>query len=458
MPSTRRAFLAAAMAAAAGCVDTTEPGTGTATGDTTATPTAGTDTPDPGTDPPADAPPFVRWARETPHDALGTLSLSPGGDGPAVYVGSAAADRAGATPDDGAEHTLHALSLRDGTEQWQVSLPNPVQTAPLYGGHDGLPRIYVSTGRRSVHGRGWELHALDPSRGERVWGFDTRERRFLYPLAAADDGVVVGRRDDQLGEGGEHAYALEAADGSERWRVESGDVGPGDVALGGNAVHRGTVFLRTARRLRALDPATGEEHWRVEADEQLDGPVYDNRGERVTVGHDGTVRALALDDGRELWRREFDFTVSRLATLRQAMDETVFVGDYDGRLLALSPLDGGTRWTLDVGDDQFYPSVRRTSESLFVDGAGVHALEPVSGERKWSYTPDVEGHVDVHASTGVFASVGRENLVAALDPETGEERWRFDPGGDIVGPATAGEFAWVGVDRTVYALDGSGDS
>jgi outer membrane protein assembly factor BamB len=100
----------------------------------------------------------------------------------------------------------------------------------------------------------------------------------------------------------------------------------------------------------------------------------------------------------------------------------------------------------------FIPTVERTSETLYVGGAGVHALDPVSGERRWSFTSDADG-VDVHASRTIFASAGR-NGVWALDPGSGGVRWTFDPEREVVGPATAGTLAVVGVGGTVSALDG----
>ena len=168
------------------------------------------------------------------------------------------------------------------------------------------------------------------------------------------------------------------------------------------------------------------------------------------------VRGLAHADGAELWRRAFEFNVTRITSPRAAMDETVYVGDYGGRLLAVSPLEGDTSWTLSVDRNHgFRPSVARASERLYVAGAGVHAVDPVSGERAWAFEPDVEGyvHVEAGAPSTVFAHADRR--IWALDPESGDPRWSFEPESDLAGVATAGDVAFVGVDGAVYALDGS---
>jgi outer membrane protein assembly factor BamB len=429
MPS-RRAFLVA-LTAIAGCTDRSTDSAGTATprpterGAATATAT-----------PAGDAVP-VRWRHETPHDALDVVSLGPGAGGPAVYVGS---DGGGGGADG---HALHALDLADGTEQWRVSLPNPVVTEPVYADGESGARVYVATRRSSDAA---ELYALDPSRGTRIWEFDAPERRRFYPLGATGETVFVGTRDDDVARSGEAVYALAAEDGHERWRVESGD-----ALATGHALRGETLLVRTPARVRALDVTTGTERWRIDSPTVMYGPAV--RGERVFVGYDGTVRAVGLADGRERWRRDVDFSISRVLTPRMAASTTVFVADRAGRLLALSPLDGSTRWRLSVETDAFRPHVARTSERLFVSGSDVYALDPVSAERAWAFTPAAVD-VTVHASTAVFAAVGRDRI-HALDPASGTERWRFEPGRLLAGPATAGDLAFVGVEGTVYALDGS---
>jgi|GEM_PF-2063334 len=437
MPSTRRAVLAA-LTAIAGCTDRSNESTRTTTPGATGSATSTPEATESATPTPAGESGTVRWRYATPHDALDVVSLGPGSDGPAVYVGS----------DGGGEgeggHALHAVDPADGTEQWRVSLPNPVVTEPVAVESGAEPRVYVATRRASDAA---ELYALDPSRGTRVWGFDAPERRRLFLLGVTDETVFVGTRDDDMARSGETIYALAAADGHERWRVESGDALPT-----GHAIRGETLVVRTPARVRALDVTTGAERWRVDSPTVMYGPAVDSRGERLFVAYDGAVRALGLTDGRERWRRDVDFTISGVQTPPGATGTAVFVADRAGRLLAVSPLDGTTRWTLSVDTDAFRPHVVRTSERLFVGGPGIYALDPASGEREWSFTSSAV-EMGVYAATTVFAAVGHDRI-HALDPESGAERWRFAPGPMLAGPATAGDLAFVGVEGTVYALDG----
>lgn len=432
MPSSRRTFLAATLSITAGC--TAPFRTDTPDGSGTSTPNTQNDST------PSEVPEYTVWHRKMPHDILGVVALGGGPETPRLFIGSAA-ENGGRD-----NHALHALALQNGDETWQIGVENPVQTVPQYIGTDAGPRLVFSTGRQSLHGEAFVTHAFDPNATERVWQFDTEDRRFIYPIATTDAQVFIGRQDDQLAQDGEYVYAINAIDGSEQWRTETGD-----VARTGSAHRRHTLLVNSHRRVRALDSETGDDRWAVEADSQ----AYDNRAERIFVQQDGVVQGLDLTDGSELWRREFDFSVSGITSPRQAMDETVFVGDSDGRVIALSPLDGTTRWTLSVDHEGFNPTVERTSERLFVAGAGVHAVDDVSGERAWSFSPDVEGKVTVAtgAPSTVFATSQRH--VWALDPETGTKRWEFAPGDDLAGVSTAGDLVFVGANGTVYAFDGS---
>ncbi len=391
---------------------------------------------------PAPEPAYARWTYRTPHDALASLTLAPTDPPtPALYV---AGGRSGAAGDS----ALTALGLEDGSETWQVPLPDTPRTTPLHGGDD-RPRVYITTGPQGSQGQDTALHAVDPVRGRRIWGFDTDDRRALAPLGTTDDAVFLGRHDDQRGAEGEYLYGLEAADGTRRWRVPGGDATAGD-----GTVRRGTLLVVTRAGLRAIEPASGDNRWSVSS-ASIEGPAVGNNGERVFLAHDGVVRALGLTDGGERWRREAGFTVSAVTRPRSAASTTVYVGDYDGRLLAVSPLDGGERWTLEVDREGFVPTVQRTSERLFVGGAGVHALDPVSGERQWSFGEGSAKRLAVHASTTVFALDMQADSLHALDPATGDQRWTFAPDAALTGLAAAGDTAFVGVEGTVYALDGA---
>lgn len=427
MPSTRRRVLAAALAVSAGCTEL---------GRSTDTPTEN----DPSSDvekTPQDSE-FIHWRQDLPHNELGLLSLGGGPETPAIFVG-------GASTESGSEtHKLHALTLQEGREQWSIVVPNPVQSAPRFAGTSESPRTVFATGNERPQGDHSQVHGVNHDTGEEVWQFDTPDGHSLHPFEATEERVYVGSRDDQPDASGEYVYGLAASDGDEQWRSEIGDISPD-----GNTRRRNSLLLTTGRGLEVLDLSTGEPQWETDAD----NVAFDNSSERVFVQTGETLRGLSLTDGSDLWRREFNFDITQITTPRSATDETVFVGDVEGRVHAISPVDGETRWTLSIADGPYEPIAKRTSELLYLGGAGVHAIHPTSGEREWSFTPDADSATNVYPSTSVFAST--DDKVWALDTETGEPRWEFTRGGKFAGVANAGNFAFVALDGVAFALDGT---
>ena len=110
----------------------------------------------------------------------------------------------------------------------------------------------------------------------------------------------------------------------------------------------------------------------------------------------GSARVLALDarTGREIWRHDTKLTgaMNRGVAL---LDDRVFVGTFDARLMALSAATGEVLWDTQVSPDSSLYSV--TSAPLAVGDLVV---------------------------TGVATHGGGRGFIVALDKESGRERWR----------------------------------
>ena len=132
-------------------------------------------------------------------------------------------------------------------------------------------------------------------------------------------------------------------------------------------------------------------------------------------------------------------------------------------LQALGLQDGDERWRLGVADPpRSTPrSTGRCSSSRPAERAATARRSsstpstPSPASAPGAFEPDVEGyvHVEAGAPSTVFAHADRH--VWALDPESGDPRWTFGPESELAGVATVGDVAFVGVDGAVYALDGS---
>jgi outer membrane protein assembly factor BamB len=141
-----------------------------------------------------------------------------------------------------------------------------------------------------------------------------------------------------------------------KWSVQLG----GRVSASAAVAADGTIYVGSSRtqsepeagKLSAISPA-GQIRWQFAASGFRQTPV---------IGADGTVYANDLErvlyaiapDGRKRWSRAFERTVSAPTV---AGDGTLLVlapasGESKGRLVALDPLTGATRWTRPLQRDQ----------------------------------------------------------------------------------------------------------
>ena len=144
------------------------------------------------------------------------------------------------------------------------------------------------------------VHALDLQTGKEVWEYTPAKEKKKAKLrlsggpGAGDGLVVVGTLDGQV-------IALDAANGGEKWRARV----PGEV-IAAPAVAQGLVFVRSNDgRTTAFDAANGERRW-FNSQElpsltvRGNAPVVTGPGVLFIGNDDGTLSALAMQDGRPL--------------------------------------------------------------------------------------------------------------------------------------------------------------
>ncbi len=133
-----------------------------------------------------------------------------------------------------------------------------------------------------------------------------------------------------------------------------------------------------------------------------------------------TVVALDLRTGRELWRYAHELPpevlhiefpqVNRGVAI---LDQTVFVGTLDARLVALDAKSGGVRWNGEVADNKTGHSI--TATPLAIDGK---IIVGISG-----------------------GEAGIRGFIDAYHPKTGKRLWRFRT---IPAPGEPGNETWGG--------------
>ncbi len=222
-----------------------------------------------------------------------------------------------------------AFGRTDARERWRYDLNAAVEGGPTVA--DGT--VYVAD-------RAGRVHALDAADGSRRWRIRIETDRD-HALLVGSPAVVDGRA--FLADHGRRALvALDAADGSVAWEVTDvrGAVEAGPVVAGD------LVLLLTGETLVAVDAATGDHRWAAPAVTvgRGDRPAAD--GERAYVPGRTTLSAVRLDDGAETWSVERD---GGFAGQPAVAGGTVAAPTYDG-LVGVDAADGTERWHLDVDD------------------------------------------------------------------------------------------------------------
>ncbi|AZS86647.1 PQQ-binding-like beta-propeller repeat protein [Streptomyces griseoviridis] len=185
---------------------------------------------------------------------------------------------------------LRALDARTGDERWSY----PIGDAASCGGvpvrltHAPDGYVYVSAGTRVL--------AIEVAGGHVKWHFEA-PAAFLSPPAFVPGPAVTGGGvylADYLGT----VYALDAADGRDRWRIATESRASIDPVL----VAAGHVHVGSGKGLYTLDAVTGTPKWRFQSGGDIVGAPAVAEG-RIHFGStDHLLYTLKADDGRLRWK------------------------------------------------------------------------------------------------------------------------------------------------------------
>lgn len=259
------------------------------------------------------------------------------------------------------EGRLAAVAAESGAVRWVRDLSGRISGGPAAPRGE---RVFVGTDAGKV----W---ALDAASGQTRWQASVSSEVMTKPRVAAGT-VFVRTADDFL-------WALRAADGGTRWsfNVE----GPTLALRGGSrpAFADGRVLAGfSSGELVALDGASGKPAWRetvaspsgrteLERMVDVDAAPAIADGMVVAAAYHGSVVALSLADGEQLWQRKF----SVYNDLAVAGDR-VYLTTAKGAVIALDRTNGGTLWTQEILQDAGSVSAPVVTGRAVVvgDGAG----------------------------------------------------------------------------------------
>ncbi len=159
------------------------------------------------------------------------------------------------------------------------------------------------------------------------------------------------------------------------------------LRIGGNVqpvIANGRLFVGTLDgTFVALDARDGTERWRVRIGEPILGTAA-VAGNLVYVGaQDGLVHAYDTGTGAEKWSRA---TGAGIWAAPLIINDTVAIGSRDGLFYALNAATGAIRWTFAAGAPITMSAAYSERQHLFFVGAEssrAYALDSESGALRW---------------------------------------------------------------------------
>ncbi len=363
--------------------------------------------------------------------------------------------------DDG---LLYAVDAASGRERWRFRTGGPVASSPaveggrvFFGSYDGrfyaldektgaLLWKFATGGERRFEARG--LHGLQPKQQTYADPYDV----YLSSPAVAGGTVYFGSGDG-------HVYALEAASGALRWKVDTGE-----VVHASPAVADGTVFVGNwASTLFAFDAATGAERWRFQAgtDDLIHNQVGFQSSPAVAGGvvyvgcRDANLYAIDAATGRERWR--FSTALSWVVGSPAVAGGRVFFATSDSSLVhAVDAATGQPLWQQQAAAYLFASPVLAGDRLLLgVLNGTLEARDAATGALRWDWRTEAS-----QANEGWVLTAERRFNSGWLFPSPWREKTavgvaRQDSVGSIYSsPLAAGGVVYVGsADGHLYAIE-----
>ena len=312
--------------------------------------------------------------------------------------------------------TAVGLSAATGETRWERRLHGP-------------PTGFAVDDDRFVVGTLLTVASLDPADGSLEWRRET-EGRLAQAPPAVGGGLVAVREPSGT------VVTLDAGDGNPEWRVRVEGSLPEDTRVAAPAIADGRVFVASERAITAL--SDGERRWRRETRHPVVSAPTVTGGGRVFFT---TIRADVdppTDD-------ESDGTTTPPPTDTLFYEATLTARDRGGARLWQSQTTAQYNFT--SGTPTRLPvTVAPDDRQVFLTlGSQLRAYDAGGGTLAWEARADPL----VPAVTDRFVTTGETTL-----RRNGNRVWRREPGSRrVTQPAIVANTAYVGSDRSVYALE-----
>lgn len=191
-----------------------------------------------------------------------------------------------------------------------------------------------------------------------------------------------------------------------------------------------------------------------------DGPVRSSPAvvdDTLYVGSfDGRLYAANTTDGTERWNVS---TGDAIQSSPAVANGTVYVGSRDSTMYALNATDGSQEWTEPTGN-AIDSSSTVVNDTVYVgnDGGNLFAFDATDGSVRWN-VPTGSSAIDsspavVNETNTVYIGTDSGNI-SALDAVDGSWKWNYTTGDEVnSSPAVVNDTVYIGSnDGTIYALN-----
>jgi len=278
-----------------------------------------------------------------------------------------------------------------------------------------------------------------------LWKFAAKA--FEGTATIADGIVYVGCED-------EFVYALNLADGKEKWKYKAGAPIKIGTAVNGAAVYAGDED----GKLHCLDAKSGQKLWIFDTKAEItSAPNFD--GNKMLFGAgDETLYCLDKDKGgKPLWT--FKVPGGPVMGSPAIINSKTFVAGCDSVLHVIDTTKGTEIKRIEL-DGQVGATPALAGDFLYV-GTMTNQVQAVNwkeGKVAWSYEAQKRPQpffASVAATEELVLAGSRDKCVHALDRRSGAPKWVFATGGKVdSSPVVAGKRVYFGSnDGKLYVLD-----
>jgi len=268
------------------------------------------------------------------------------------------------------------------------------------------------------------LYALD-GEGKQIWEQKAiATDRIVAPPLQVDGRIFVGTSDNFV-------IALDADDGTELWRYETGH------SVWAQPVYQdGVVYVASLdRNLYALDSENGQELWQASVDGSISDEPALGSGLVFVGGFDKHVHALETGSGEKKWTYESPAAVWASPVVSE---DVVYFADLEGNIGALEAASGKTIWLSSIsetiiaaptvmGDIVYFATAGSPDIEDDLRNGSIYALDILSGDTLWSEEVDgllFTSPVIVNDLLVVAIHEG-QNILEVFNSRDGDHVWDY---------------------------------